>query len=149
MQIATRWIIAKLRKRQFFSLAELNGAITVEIATLNARVTRHLGASRKALLEELERPALKKLPVGAFVYAEWKQCKLGLDYHVEVEKHYYSAPYQLLREKVWVRITARTVEVFHRGARVAAHVRSSSNRKHTTVREHMPSSHHAGGMSPT
>ena len=149
MQVATRWIIAKLRKRQFFSLAELNAAIAVEVAALNARVTRHLGASRKALFEELERPALKALPAEPYVYAEWKQCRLGLDYHVEVEKHYYSAPHQLLREKVWVRITARTVEVFHRGQRVAAHVRSSSNRRHTTVREHMPSSHHAGGMSPT
>jgi transposase len=65
---------------------------------------------------------------------------VGLDYHVEVDKHYYSVPHQLLRETVWVRITARTVEVFHRGKRVAAHVRSSSNRKHTTVAEHMPSS---------
>jgi len=70
-----------------------------------------------------------------------KECRVGLDYHVEIEKHYYSVPHQLLREKVWARITARTVEVFHRGKRVAAHVRSSSNRKHTTVREHMPSSH--------
>lgn len=141
VQVATRWIIAKLRKRQFFSLTELNEAIAVEVAALNARVTRHLGASRKALFEELERSALKGLPSEPYVYAEWKECKLGLDYHVEVEKHYYSAPHQLLREKVWVRITARTVEVLHGGARVAAHVRSSSNRRHTTVREHMPSGH--------
>ena len=139
--LATRWIIAKLRNRQFFSLAELNAAIAVEVAALNARVTRHLGASRQALFEELERPALKPLPAEPYVYAEWKECRLGLDYHVEVEKHYYSVPHQLLREKMWARITARTVEVFHRGKRVAAHVRSSSNRKHTTVREHMPSSH--------
>jgi len=141
VQVATRWIIAKLRKRQFFSLAELNEAIAVEVATLNARVSRHLGASRKALFEDLERPVLKRLPVEPYVYAEWKECKLGLDYHVEVEKHYYSAPHQLLREKLWVRITARTVEVLHGGKRVAAHVRSSSNRRHTTVREHMPASH--------
>ena len=141
MLVATRWIVAKLRKRTFFSLAELNAAIAVEVAALNARVTRHLGASRKALFDELERPALKPLPAEPYTYAQWKECKLGLDYHVEVEKHYYSVPHQLLREKMWVRITARTVEVFHRGKRVAAHVRSSSNRKHTTVREHMPSSH--------
>ena len=139
--VATRWIIAKLRKRTFFSLAELNAAIAIEVAALNARVTRHLGASRKALFEELERSALKPLPAEPYTYAQWKECKLGLDYHVEVEKHYYSVPHQLLREKMWVRVTARTVEVFHRGKRVAAHVRSSSNRKHTTVREHMPSSH--------
>ena len=141
MQVATRWIIAKLRNRQFFSLAELNAAIRELVAQLNDRVTRHLGASRRALFEELERPALKPLPAEPYVFAEWKECRVGLDYHVEVEKHYYSVPHTLLREKVWARITARTVEVFHRGKRVAAHVRSSSNRKHTTVREHMPSSH--------
>ena len=141
VQVATRWIIAKLRKRTFFSLADLNAAIAVEVAALNARVTRHLGASRKGLFDGLEKPALKALPAEPYVYAEWKKCKLGLDYHVEVEKHYYSAPHQLSREELWVRMTARTVEVFHKGQRVAAHVRNSSNRKHTTIREHMPSSH--------
>ena len=141
MQIATRWIIAKLRKRKFFSLAELNAAIAVEVAALNERVTRHLGASRKALFETIEKPALKTLPAEPYVYAEWKECKLGLDYHVEVEKHYYSAPHQLLRQELWVRMTARTVEVFHKGKRVASHLRNSSNRKHTTIPEHMPSSH--------
>ena len=139
--LATRWIIAKLRNRQFLSLGELNDAIRDCVTQLNNRVSRHLGASRQALFDELERPALKKLPAEPYVYAEWKECRAGLDYHVEVKKHYYSVPHGLLREAMWVRITARTVEVFHRGKRVAAHVRSSSNRKHTTVREHMPSSH--------
>jgi transposase len=104
-------------------------------------MSRHLGASRRALFEELERAELKPLPAEPYVFAEWKECRVGLDYHVEIDKHYYSVPHQLLREKVWARITARTIEVFHRGKRVAAHVRSSSNRKHTTVRDHMPSSH--------
>jgi transposase len=104
-------------------------------------VSRHLGASRRALFEDLEQSALKPLPAEPYVCAEWMQCRVGLDYHVEVEKHYYSVPHQLLREKVWARITARTVEVFHRGKRVAARVPSSSNRKHTTVRGHMPFSH--------
>jgi transposase len=141
VQIATRFIIAKLRNRLFFTLAELNASIAELLAQINDRVTRHLGASRRALFEELERSALKPLPVEPYVFAEWKQCRVGLDYHVEVDKHYYSVPHQLLREKVWSRITARTIEVFHHGRRVAAHVRSSANRKHTTVREHMPSSH--------
>ena len=139
--LATRWIIAKLRNRKFFSLVELNEAIRACVADLNNRVSRHLGASRRALFEEVERSALKSLPAEPYVFAAWKECRVGLDYHVEVEKHYYSVPHTLLREKVWARITARTVEVFHRGKRVAAHVRSSSNRRHTTVREHMPSSH--------
>jgi transposase len=141
VQVATRWVIAKLRNRRFFSLAELNAAIRELVTQLNDRVTRHLGASRRALFEEIERPALKKLPVGPYVYAQWKECRVGLDYHIEVERHYYSVPHTLLREKVWARITARTIEVFHRGNRVAAHMRSSSDRRHTTVREHMPSSH--------
>jgi hypothetical protein len=119
----------------------LNAAIAELVTQINNRVSRHLGASRRAMFEELERSALKPLPAEPYVFAEWKQCRVGLDYQVEIEKHYYSVPHQLLREKVWARITARTVEVFHRGKRVAAHVRSSSNRKHTTVREHMPSSH--------
>jgi transposase len=139
--LATRWIIAKLRNRKFFSLVELNEAIGTCVADLNNRVSRYLGASRRALFDEVECSALKSLPAEPYVFAAWKECRVGLDYHVEVEKHYYSVPHTLLREKVWARITARTVEVFHRGKRVAAHVRSSSNRRHTTVREHMPSSH--------
>jgi transposase len=141
VQIATRFIIAKLRNRQFFSLSALNAAIAELVAQINDRVSRHLGASRRALFEDLERSALKPLPAEPYTFAEWKECRVGLDYHVEIDKHYYSVPHQLLREKVWARIAARTVEVFHRGKRVAVHVRSSSNRKHTTVREHMPSSH--------
>ena len=141
VQIATYFIIAKLRNRQFFSLAALNTAIAELVVQINNRTSRHLGASRRALFEELECSALKPLPSEPYLFAEWKECRVGLDYHVEIDKHYYSVPHQLLREKVWARITARTIEVFHRGKRVAAHVRSSSNRKHTTVREHMPSSH--------
>jgi hypothetical protein len=75
-----------------------------------------------------------------YVYVEWKQCRVGVDYHVEVDKHFYSVAHMLLHETMWARITARTVEVFHHGQRVAVHVRSSSDRKHTTVRDHMPSS---------
>jgi transposase len=141
VQVATRWIIAKLRNTTFFSLPALNEAIAACVTRLNERVSRHLGASRRALFNALDRPALKALPAEVYVYAEWKQCRAGLDYHVEVEKHYYSVPHTLLRETLWARITARGIELFHRGTRVAVHVRSSSNRKHTTVRDHMPSSH--------
>jgi transposase len=139
--VATRWIIAKLRNRTFFTLTELNEAIRACVDELNNRNSRHLGASRRELFDRLERGALKPLPAEPFEYAEWKQCRVGLDYHVEVLKHYYSVPSTLLKEKLWARITARTVELFHNGKRVASHVRSSSNRQHTTVREHMPSSH--------
>ena len=104
MQVATRWIIAKLRNIRFFSLVELNAAIRDCVTALNDRVSRHLGASRRALFEALDQPALKPLPTTPYVYAEWKQCKAGLDYHVEVEKHYYSVPHALLREALWARI---------------------------------------------
>ena len=141
VQIAQRWIAARLRNQRFFSLAELNAAIRVLLDRLNDRVTRHLGASRRDLFEQIERAALRPLPAEPYVFSEWKQCTVGLDYHVEVDKHYYSAPHSLLREKVWVRFTARTVEIFHHGTRVAAHARTSSNRRHTTVADHMPASH--------
>ena len=141
VQIATRWIIAKLRNTKFFSLAELNEAIGDCVRQLNARVSRHLGASRSALFETIEVSALKGLPSEPFEFAEWKQCRAGLDYHVEVDKHYYSVPHTLIRVKLWARITTRTVELFLKGDRIGCHVRSSSNRQHTTVREHMPSSH--------
>ena len=141
VQVATRWVVAKLRNRQFFSLSEINAAIRELVTQLNSRMTRHLGTSRRALFDEIDRPALKALPVEPYRYAEWKQCKVGFDYHVEVEHHYYSVPHTLLRERVWVRLAAHTVEVFHRGNRVAVHMRSSSDRRHTTVRDHMPSSH--------
>lgn len=139
--LATRWIIAKLRNRQFFSLSDLNVAIRECVTILNERRSRHLGTSRKELFEGVERYALKPLPNEPYVFAEWKKCKVGIDYHVDVDKHYYSVPHQLLRETVWARVTARTVELFVRDLRVAAHVRASSDRKHTTIRQHMPSSH--------
>jgi transposase len=141
VQVATRWIIAKLRKRTFFTIAGLNAAIRDCVEQINNRVTRHLGASRRSLFEEIERSALKKLPDTEYVLAEWKQCRAGIDYHVEIDKHYYSVPYTLMRQELWASYTASTVEVFHRGKRVAAHRRGPPNRGHTTLPEHMPSSH--------
>jgi transposase len=90
--LATGWIIGKLRNRRFFSITELNDAIRDCVTTLNERVTRHLGASRRMLFDDVERTTLKPLPAEPYVYAEWKQCRVGLDYHVEVEKHFYSVP---------------------------------------------------------
>jgi len=141
--IAQRWICARLRKQRFFTLDDLNAAIRPLLEQLNLKVTRHLGASRRHLFDRLDQPALKPLPVEPYVYAEWKQCRVGLDYHIDVHRHYYSVPHQLLREKLWVRITARTIEAYLKGKRVAAHARTSSNYQHTTLRDHMPSNHRA------
>jgi transposase len=147
--LATRWIIAKLRNVKFFSLSELNAAIAKCVAELNEKVSRHLGASRRALFEALDRPVLKAPPAEPYVYAEWRECRVGQDYHVEVDRHFYSVPSKLLRQALWVRMTAGTVEVFHRGKRVAAHIRAArpalgtaaNPGSHTTVRDHMPVSH--------
>jgi transposase len=141
VQVATRWITAKLRKRTFFSISELNAAIRKLVDEINDRVTRHLGASRRSLFEEIERPALKQLPAEPYEFAEWKKCRPGLDYHVEIDKHYYSVPYTLIGQEMWARYTTKTVEVFHRNKRIAAHIRSYVKRGHTTLPEHMPSSH--------
>jgi transposase len=141
VQVALRWVIAKLRKPTFFTLAELNAAIRDCVEQINNRVTRHLGASRRSLFEEIERSALKPLPATDYVFGQWKQCRAGIDYHVEIDRHYYSVPYTLMRQELSARYTASTVEVFHRGKRVAAHRRGPPNRGHTALPEHMPSSH--------
>jgi transposase len=139
--LVERWILARLRNRQFFSLAEVNVAIRPLRDRLNDKVSRHLGACRRHLFAQLDKPALKPLPVAPYVYAEWKKCRAGLDYHIAIDKHYYSAPYQLLKKDLWARITDRTIEVFHVGQRVASHVRTSSNGQHSTLRDHMPAHH--------
>ena len=139
--LAERWIVARLRNRQFFSLDELNGAIRELLDQLNDKVSRHLGASRRELFERLDKPALRLLPVEPYTYAEWKECRVGLDYHIDVGRHYYSVPHQLLKKKLWVRITARTIEAYFKGGRVAAHARISGNHQHSTIKEHMPANH--------
>lgn len=139
--LVERWIVAKLRNQRFFGLDELNAAIRPLLDQLNGKVTRHLGASRRDLYESIDKPALKPLPTDPYVYAEWKQCRVGLDYHIDVGRHYYSVPHHLLKQKLWVRITARTVEAFLKGQRVASHQRTSGNRQHSTHRDHMPAHH--------
>jgi len=139
--VVERWILARLRHQRFGSLAALNGAIAALLVDLNARPMRRLGVSRRQLFEELDRPALADLPAEPFVYAEWRIRRVALDYHVDVDGHYYSAPYRLLRQQVEARVTARTVELFHKGERVAVHVRGGLRGRHTTLAEHMPQAH--------
>ncbi len=141
VQIVGRWILARLRNRHFFSLAALNEAVHDLLIDLNNRVLRSWGRSRRELFEELDRPALTPLPDEPYEYAEWKRCRVNLDYHVEFAKHYYSVPYNLVRQEVEARITQKTVEIFLRGKRVASHLRSTLPHRPTTVAEHMPSSH--------
>ncbi len=140
VQVVQRWILARLRHQRFFSLAELNSAIAGLVEQLNDRMMRGLGTTRRALFEQFDRPALLPLPPASYEYAEWRRCRVGLDYHVGIDKHFYSVPHDLLRQEVEARITVGTVELFHRGKRVASHVRSASRHPSTTA-EHMPSAH--------
>jgi transposase len=140
--IVERWLIGRLRNRVFHSLAEVNAAIGELLLRLNEeRPIRRLGRTRRQLLEELDRPALQPLPIEPYVFAEWRLRRVGIDYHVDVDHHFYSVPHSFARAEVEVRLTARTVEIFARGERIAVHVRSSGNHQHSTIREHMPSSH--------
>jgi len=141
VQVVGRWILARLRHRRFFSLGELNAAIRALLDELNNRPMRGWGASRRALFEQLDQSALGPLPPLPYEYAEWKRCRVGLDYHVEIAKHYYSVPHPLIRQEIEARITTATVEIFYRGRRVASHRRGLRPHRPTTVAEHMPSSH--------
>jgi transposase len=140
--IVERWLLGRLRHRIFYGLADVNAAIGELLTHLNEeRPIRRLGVTRRQLLEQVDRPALKPLPAAPYEFSEWRVCRVGIDYHVEVAAHYYSVPHRFARAEVDVRLTARTVEVLLKGERIAAHPRNSGNRKHTTVSEHMPSSH--------
>lgn len=140
--IVERYLLGRLRHRRFYSLGELNQAIQEMLVHINElRPLRRLGVTRRSLLEELDRPALRPLPAEPYVYAEWRIRCARLDYHVEIDDHYYSVPHRFANEELSVRLTARTVEVFRKGERIAVHLRSSGNHKHTTIPEHMPSSH--------
>jgi transposase len=141
VQVVQRWVLAALRKRQFFSLAELNEAILELVHKLNARPFRKLAGSRAELYRLIDRPALQPLPLHAFVYAEWKKARVNLDYHIELDGHYYSTPYQLVGKEVDVRSTGGTVEIFCQGKRVASHMRSSKPHVASTDAAHRPKSH--------
>jgi len=140
--IVERWLLGRLRHKKFYGLAELNAAIAKFCRRLNdERVIRRVNQTRRQLLETVERQALKPLPAEPYALAEWRIRRVGIDYHIEVEKHFYSVPHRYARAEVDARFTARTVEVFCRGERIAVHRRGSGDGKHTTVAEHMPSSH--------
>ena len=139
--VVGRWILARLRNRTFFSLAEANTAIAELLTQLNDRPFQKLPGSRRELFETLDKPVLRQLPASLYTYAEWKKARVNIDYHIEVDGHYYSVPYQLIKQGLDVRITAHTVECFHKGKRVASHRRSFHKGKHTTVTEHMPKAH--------
>jgi transposase len=139
--LVERWIVAALRHRRFFNLAELNQAIAELLVRLNQRPFRKREGSRASLFAAIDRPALQPLPAERYQFSEWRTARVNIDYHVEVDRHYYSVPYQLTGEQVEARSTSNTVEVFHRGRRVASHARSREPYQATTIDEHRPRSH--------
>lgn len=141
VQIAERWILARLRHVVCFSLAELNAHIRGLLQELNRRPMRVYKKSRRELFEELDRPSLRPLPEAPYVHAEWKKARVNLDYHVELSGHYYSVPYALVHQAVELRFTADWVEALHQGRRVALHARRHERGRFSTVPEHMPPHH--------
>jgi transposase len=141
VQVVERWILARLRNRQFFSLKQLNDVIGELLVELNSKSFQKLSGCRKQLFESLDKPALKPLPVQPYQYAEWKIATVHIDYHIEADSHYYSVPYQLIGKKIDARITATTIECFYKSRSVASHIRSYLKGRHTTLKEHMPVSH--------
>ena len=139
--IVERWILAALRNHRFFCLAELNRAIADKLVVFNQRPLQKLKVSREHLFETIDKPALAPLPTHRYEYAQWKTATANIDYHVEVDRHYYSVPYQLRGKKLDVSITANTVAIFHKNRRVASHLKSPRLYQHTTVTEHMPKAH--------
>ena len=141
VQVVQRWIVAALRKRKFFSLQEVNQAIAELLVRVNQRPFRKREGSRATLFAQLDQPALKPLPATRYQFGEWETARVNIDYHIEVERHFYSVPYVLVHQELDVHLTAETVEVLRRGVRVASHVRSYEPGKATTLTEHRPKSH--------
>jgi transposase len=141
IQVVERWILARLRNRQFFSLHELNQSIATLLEELNSKPFQKLPGSRKTMFETLDRPALKSLPTRPYQFAEWKKATVNIDYHIEVDRHYYSVPHQLIKKRLDVRITQKTIECFYKNKRVASHIRNYHQGRHSTIKEHMPKSH--------
>jgi transposase len=141
VQVAQRWILARLRHERHGSLYELNARIAELREELNARPMRQYGESRRERFEKLDRAALRPLPARRYVFAEWKRARVNIDYHVEIEGHYYSVPHALVHEQVEVRVSPLTVEVLYRNERVASHEKGLGRGSHTTDPRHMPRAH--------
>ena len=143
VQVVERWILARLRNRRFFSLAELNAAIRLLMVELNDRPFRKREGSRASVFAAIERPALRALPATPYEYATWKKAKVHLDYHVEIERAYYSVPYALVGKTVEARLTANAIEIFHRQRLVARHLRARNRGQFVTLAAHRPERHSA------
>ena len=141
VRFAQFYILGRLRNVTFFSLAECNQAVAEAMERMNGAIMRRLGVSRRDLFLSADLPAMRPLPAAPYEYAEWKTVRVNLDYHVEVAGFYYSVPHALIRQEVEARLTVNALELFHRGGRVAVHVRRYGGTRHATQPDHMPSHH--------
>lgn len=141
--IVERWIMARLRHHTFFSLASLNQAIQGLLTDLNDRPFKKLPGTRRSQFEQLDQPALRPLPAQPYQYAEIKQARVHIDYHVEYDRHYYSVPHHLVKQAIEVQASDSTVAFYNGGQRVASHPRSYRQGAHSTCGEHMPAAHRA------
>jgi transposase len=143
VQVAQRWIVAALRNRKFFSLEDLNVAIRELLDKLNHRAFRKKDGTRATVWEAVDRPALKPLPMEPFDLSEWSRARVNIDYHVTFDSNLYSVPYNLVHELVEIRSTPTTVEILHKGTRIASHLRGRGRGQAITNEEHRPKSHRA------
>jgi transposase len=141
--VVERWILARLRHHTFVGLAELNAAISSLLQELNQRPFKKLPGTRASQFEVLDKPVLRPLPQQPYELAQFSKARVHVDYHIEVDGHYYSVPHLLIKEVLDVRLTLNTVECFHEGVRIASHIRSFLKGKHTTLTDHMPPAHKA------
>lgn len=148
VQIVERWIMARVRKETFFSLKQLNQRISELLAWMNSKVMKQYGESRLSLFNRIDKPALKPLPACAYQYTYIKQVKVNIDYHVEVDKHYYSVPNTLAGKQLEAHVTGQLVSLKYAGRTVASHPRSYLQGRHSTNESHMPKAHQKQKWSP-
>jgi len=139
--IVSRWILARLRNHKFYSLAELNAVIKSLLEDLNNRRFKKLPGSRRSTFLSIDKPALQQLPKDKYQFAEIKKATVHVDYHIEIDRRYYSVPYNLVKKKVEAHITDNTVSIYYKGERVASHAKVHRQGQQSTVVEHMPIKH--------
>lgn len=139
--IVERWIMGVIRKEVFYSLSQLNERIKDLLVWMNNKPFQKISGTRSSLFSEIDLPALKPLPLQCYQYTYIKKVTVHVDYHVEVEKHYYSVPYGLIKKRLEAHVTQKMIKIYHQGHCVAQHLKSTRLGAHSTHSEHMPKSH--------
>lgn len=142
VQLVERWIMARLRHYRFFSLRDLNQQISQLLEILNHRPFKNKAGCRYSAFMDIDKPALNELTTTPYQVCDFKSLCVRTDYHVEVEKHYYSVPYQLINQEVECRISEHMIAIYHQHQRVALHPRQREAGGTSTQAAHMPSAHH-------